>query len=68
MSSVASLGSAAAYSQAAQGKIDLGVTLAKIASNSDNAMAGVLDKLVQQGQEAASVAPEGMGGKLDIKA
>lgn len=68
MSSIASLGSSVAYTQAAQGKIDLGVTLTKIANNADNAMVGMLDKLVQQGLENTATAPEGMGAKLDVKA
>ena len=68
MSNVASLGSALAYTNAAQGKMDLGATLTTMAHNADTAMAGVLDKLVQQGMEAGSSAPEGMGQKLDIKA
>ena len=68
MSSVASLGSAVAYTNAAQGKMDLGTTLTTIAHNADNAMTGVLDKLVQQGMQNEGAAPEGMGAKLDIKA
>ena len=68
MSSVASLGSAVAYKNAAQGKMELGATLTKIAFNADNAMAGLLDKLVQQGMQNDSAAPQGMGQNLDIKA
>lgn len=68
MSSVASLGASVAYTNAAQGKIDLGVTLAKMAQNSDNAVTGILDKLVQQGLQNDSAAPEGMGGAVNIKA
>ncbi|WP_319532514.1 hypothetical protein [uncultured Cohaesibacter sp.] len=69
MSSVASLGAAVAYTNAAQGQMALGTTLTKIAHNADNAMVGMLDQLVQQGIENSSgAAPEGMGQALDIKA
>lgn len=68
MSSVASIGSSVAHTNAAQGKIDLGVTLAKMAQNSDNMMTGLLDKMVQQGQDNSSAAPAGMGGAVNIKA
>ncbi len=68
MSSIASLGASVAYTQAAQGKIDLGVTLTKIANNADNAMAGMLDKLVQQGMETNASTPEGMGQAVNVKA
>jgi len=68
MSNVASLGASVAYTNAAQGKMDLGVTLAKMAQNSDNAMAGLLDKLVQQGQQNDAAAPAGMGKAVNVKA
>ncbi|MCV6577178.1 MAG: hypothetical protein OIF58_15750 [Cohaesibacter sp.] len=68
MSSVASLGASVAHTNAAQGKMDLGVTLAKMAHNSDNAMAGLLDKLVQQGQQNDGAAPAGMGQAVNVKA
>ena len=68
MSSIASLGAAVAHTNAAQGKIELGATLARIAHNSDNAMTGILDKLVQEGLQNDGAAPQGMGKALDIKA
>ena len=68
MSSVASLGSAVAYTNAAQGKMELGATLTKIAHNADNAMAGLLDQLVQEGMQSDGAAPEGMGKSVNIKA
>lgn len=68
MSSVGSLGAAAAYSNAAMGKIDLGVTLTKMAFQADNNMAGLLDKLVQQGMQSGGSAPAGMGNSVDVKA
>lgn len=68
MSSVASLGASVAYTNAAQGKMDLGVTLAKMAQNSDNAMVGLLDNLIQKGMENDSAAPAGMGSQVNVKA
>ncbi|PLW78063.1 hypothetical protein [Cohaesibacter celericrescens] len=68
MSNVATLGSALAYTNAAQGKMELGATLTKMAHNSDTAMAGLLDSLVQKGMESGGSAPQGMGQNLDIKA
>lgn len=68
MSSVAGLGSAVAYTDAAQGKIEMGARLTKMAFEADNAMAGLLDDLVKQGMQQSSSAPQGMGKALDIKA
>lgn len=68
MSSVVSLASAMVAKNTAEANISLGTTLAKIAHNSDNAMAGLLDQLVQQGIETKSAAPEGMGKAVDVKA
>ncbi|MCT4657075.1 MAG: hypothetical protein N4A65_14825 [Cohaesibacter sp.] len=68
MSSVGSLGASVAYTNAAQGKMELGVTLAKMAQNSDNAMVGILDKLVEQGLENSAARPQGMGQAVNIKA
>ena len=68
MSSIVSLASAMVAKNAAEANMDLGSTLTKIAHNADNAMTGVLDKLVQQGMQNDSAAPEGMGKALDVKA
>ncbi|WP_316863051.1 hypothetical protein [uncultured Cohaesibacter sp.] len=69
MSGTECLGSAIASTNMAQGKMELGATLTKIAQNADNNIAGVLDALVQRGLEAstASTSP-GLGENLDIKA
>lgn len=68
MSSVVSLASAMVAKNAAEANMDLGSTLTKIANNADNAMTGILDKLVQQGMQNNAAAPEGMGKAVDIKA
>ncbi|SNY90814.1 hypothetical protein SAMN04515647_0987 [Cohaesibacter sp. ES.047] len=68
MSSVGTLGAGVAYSNALQGRMDLGATLTTIAHNADNAMAGMLDKLVQQGIDNSGSAPPGMGKVVDTKA
>ncbi len=68
MSSVVSLGSAMVAKNAAETNMELGSTLTKIAHNADNAMTGILDKLVQQGLQNNAATPEGMGGSVNIKA
>lgn len=68
MSSTAALGASVAYSQAAQGQIELGARLTKMAHEADNAMVNMLDQLVQQNIEKTSAKPEGMGQAIDVKA
>ncbi|WP_319412824.1 hypothetical protein [uncultured Cohaesibacter sp.] len=68
MSSVASLGAAVAYTNAAQTSMDLGSTLMKIANNADSNMASTLDALVQKGMQNDGARPQGMGENLNTKA